>query len=108
VEEVKARLLYIQALEALRCMDEKVVEHPADADLGYILGIGFPAWTGGVASFVDTVGLATFIAQSQRLAAAHGERFAPSALRREREALGKPLHPRMSSMKALEAANEQA
>lgn len=108
VEEVKMRLLYIQAVEALRCMEENVLEHPADADLGSVLGIGFPAWTGGVASFADTVGLGTFVAQAQHLAERHGERFAPSAWLKQRGAAGRALHPKMSSMNSLEKMNEQA
>ena len=83
VDEVKKRLLYIQALETVRCMDEGVVTDPADADVGSILGWGFPPWTGGTVSLIETVGLAAFVAECDRLAAAYGERFAvPESLRR--------------------------
>jgi hypothetical protein len=70
VEEVKKRLLYIQALETARCMEEGVLTNPIDGDLGSILGWGFPAWTGGTLSFIDTVGIAAFVAECERLAAA--------------------------------------
>ncbi len=82
-DEVRTRLLYCQALESVRCMDENVVTHPADADIGSVFGWGFPPWTGGTISYIETVGLDTFVAEADRLAAAYGERFAvPDSLRR--------------------------
>ncbi len=81
VEEVKQRLLYIQAVEAARCFEEAVVTTAAEADVGSILGIGFPAWTGGTLSFIDTLGPAVFVAQCEQLACRHGKRFrAPPGL----------------------------
>jgi len=93
VELVKKRLLYIQALETARTVEEGVVTHAADADLGSILGIGFPAWTGGVLSFIDTVGLPEFVAECQRLAEAYGPRFSPSDWLRDKAARGERFHP---------------
>jgi len=88
VEEVRKRLLYIQALETARCMEEGVLTNPIDGDLGSILGWGFPAWTGGTLSFIDTVGIAAFVAECERLAAAYGPRFQPSAAMKARAARG--------------------
>lgn len=76
--EVRDRLLYIQALEAARCVEEGVITEPMDADLGAILGLGFPSWTGGPLSFIDTVGMRSFVDQCRDLAARHGKRFEPS------------------------------
>lgn len=84
VQEVKHRLLYMQALESARCVEEGVVGDPADADLGSILALGFPSWTGGTLSFIETVGGVAFITDCDRLADIHGERFRPSAWLRER------------------------
>jgi len=92
VEEVKTRLLYIQALETVRCFEEGVLENPIDGDLGSILGWGFPAWTGGTLSFVDTVGVAAFVRECERLATAYGPRFAPSAALQARAAQGKSFY----------------
>ncbi len=78
VEELKTRLLYIQALEAARCHEEGVLRSVHEADLGSILGWGFPAWTGGTLSFIDTVGAARFVAECKRLQKRHGERFKPT------------------------------
>ncbi|MFY9329231.1 MAG: 3-hydroxyacyl-CoA dehydrogenase NAD-binding domain-containing protein [Georgfuchsia sp.] len=97
VEEVKTRLLYIQALEAARCLEAGVVEHPADADIGSILGIGFPAWTGGALSFIETVGMAAFVKECDRLADRYGERFRPSAWLRQRAEKSELFYPMPAS-----------
>lgn len=78
VEAVKQRLLVIQALEAVRCLEEGVVRSPADADLGAWLGWGFAPWTGGPISYVDTIGAGNFVAICRDLAERHGERYAPT------------------------------
>jgi 3-hydroxyacyl-CoA dehydrogenase/enoyl-CoA hydratase/3-hydroxybutyryl-CoA epimerase len=81
-DEVKTRLLYAQAIDAARCLEEGVLTHPADADLGSVLGWGFPAYTGGTLSFIETVGLAGFVAEADRLANEYGARFeVPDGLR---------------------------
>jgi len=81
-DEVKNRLLYIQSIETVRCMDEGVVPYASDADIGSIFGWGFPAYTGGTISFIETVGLKAFVAEADRLAKAYGPRFAvPDSLR---------------------------
>ncbi|MGU1062109.1 3-hydroxyacyl-CoA dehydrogenase NAD-binding domain-containing protein [Pseudomonas aeruginosa] len=79
VEVLKQRFLTIMALESARCREEGVVPRAADADIGSILGIGYPSWTGGVLSYIDTVGGLTFVRQCQGLAADWGPRFEPSA-----------------------------
>ncbi|QRG08992.1 enoyl-CoA hydratase/isomerase family protein [Xanthobacter dioxanivorans] len=75
-EDVGKRLLYIQALESARCLAEGVIDDTATADLGSVLGIGFPAWTGGALSVIATVGEDAFLRDCARFAAAHGPRFA--------------------------------
>ena len=77
VEEVRTRLMYIQSLETARCLEEGVVTSAAEADLGAVLGWGFPAWTGGTISFIDTIGLPAFVKECQRLAKVYGPRFKP-------------------------------
>jgi len=84
VSDLEQRFLYIQALESARCFEENVVTHPADADVGSILGIGFPPWTGGTLSYIDTVGIGSFVAECDRLAKTLGPRFEVSAWLRER------------------------
>jgi len=92
VEEVMKRLLHIQALETTRCMEEGVVTTAAEADLGSILGWGFPAWTGGTLSYIDTVGIARFVAECEQLAKRYGKRFKPSRWLKGRAARGEAFH----------------
>lgn len=96
VEDVKNRLLYIQALESARCIEEGVITNPADADVGAILGLGFPSWAGGPLSFIDTVGIKAFVAECQRLAALHGARFQPSGWLIKRAERAEPFYPAAS------------
>jgi len=93
VEEVKKRLLYVQAVETVRCLDEGVVTEPADADIGSILGWGYPPWTGGTLSFIETVGLKAFVSECDRLAAAYGPRFQVPASLRDRAAKNELFYP---------------
>jgi 3-hydroxyacyl-CoA dehydrogenase / enoyl-CoA hydratase / 3-hydroxybutyryl-CoA epimerase len=93
LSELRLRFLTIQALESARCVEEGVVESSADADLGSTLGIGYPAWTGGVLSYIDTRGLTQFVADCERFAARHGERYAPSDWLRARAERNETFHP---------------
>lgn len=86
VEELKQRFLYAQAIETARCREENVIETSEDGDLGSVYGWGFPAWTGGTLSYIDTVGIGKFVAECDRLAQKYGPRFTPSAWLRDRAA----------------------
>ena len=88
LEEVKARLLYRQSVEAIRCFDEGVLRTKLDGNLGSILAWGFPPYTGGALSFPDFVGTETFISETRRLAKTYGDRF---ALTEKQEALVRSL-----------------
>jgi 3-hydroxyacyl-CoA dehydrogenase/enoyl-CoA hydratase/3-hydroxybutyryl-CoA epimerase len=88
VDELKQRFLYAQAIETARCREENVIETSEDGDLGAVYGWGFPAWTGGTLSYIDTIGIAKFVTECDRLAQKFGARFAPSAWLRERAAAG--------------------
>ena len=74
-EEIKARILYIQVIEAKKCLAQNVVTSIRDADVASVLGFGFPTYTGGALSYVDYVGADTFQHEANRLAIAYGERF---------------------------------
>ena len=92
VQEVIDRLMYRQALETARCFEEGVMDHPADADIGSIFGWGFPPWTGGTLSFIDTVGIKHFVAECDRMAEAYGARFAVSDWLRQRAENSETFH----------------
>ena len=76
IEELKRRLLYRQSIETARCLAERVLTSAAEANIGSIFGIGFPAWTGGAIQFIASEGRDTFLANAAALAERHGARFA--------------------------------
>ena len=90
--ELKKRLLTIQALETARCFEEGVLTHAEDADIGSIFGWGFPPYTGGTLSYVDTLGIREFVAECDRMAKSYGDRFKVSDWLRERAADGQSFH----------------
>jgi 3-hydroxyacyl-CoA dehydrogenase / enoyl-CoA hydratase / 3-hydroxybutyryl-CoA epimerase len=92
VEQLKQRFLYTQAIETARCLEENVIETSEDGDLGAVYGWGFPAWTGGTLSYIDTVGVKTFVRECDRLAQLYGPRFAPSTWLRERATKGQGFY----------------
>ncbi|WP_434695478.1 enoyl-CoA hydratase/isomerase family protein [Pseudomonas sp. Z1-14] len=85
-QDIRDRLLFIQALETVRCVEEGVVTSTPDANVGSVFGIGFAAWTGGTLQFINQYGLPAFIARAQYLAEQYGERFSPPALLLEKAA----------------------
>ncbi len=82
-------MLVIEAIETVKCLDEGVIETVADANIGSIMGIGFPGWTGGVLQYIngyggstrhpDRRGLPGFVTRARELAERYGERFEPPA-----------------------------
>ncbi|TCP47907.1 3-hydroxyacyl-CoA dehydrogenase/enoyl-CoA hydratase/3-hydroxybutyryl-CoA epimerase [Tamaricihabitans halophyticus] len=80
-EDMKERMLFAEALETVKCFDEGVLRSVQDANIGSIMGIGFPAWTGGVIQYINNYagGVAGFVARAKELADHYGERFAPPA-----------------------------
>ncbi|SHN17212.1 3-hydroxyacyl-CoA dehydrogenase NAD-binding domain-containing protein [Streptomyces yunnanensis] len=88
--DMQERMLFSEALDTVRCLEEGVLTSVADANIGSIFGIGFPGWTGGVLQYIngyqggpgreELVGLPGFVARARELQAAYGDRFAPSAL----------------------------
>jgi 3-hydroxyacyl-CoA dehydrogenase / enoyl-CoA hydratase / 3-hydroxybutyryl-CoA epimerase len=86
--DAQERMLFAEALESVRCFDEGVLTSVADANVGSILGIGFPAWTGGVVQYVEQYpgGVAGFVARADELADRYGDRFRPPASLRARAA----------------------
>jgi 3-hydroxyacyl-CoA dehydrogenase/enoyl-CoA hydratase/3-hydroxybutyryl-CoA epimerase len=79
LEDLEERMLFIESLETVKCLDEGVIESVADANIGSILGIGFPGWTGGVLQYINGYegGLSGFVARARQLAERYGERFEP-------------------------------
>ena len=93
-QDLRQRVLYVQAIEAARAMEDGVLLSPADGDVGAILGVGFPAYTGGPFSFMDGIGIAKFVAEAERLAALFGPHLQPPALLKRMAAEGSTFYGR--------------
>jgi 3-hydroxyacyl-CoA dehydrogenase / enoyl-CoA hydratase / 3-hydroxybutyryl-CoA epimerase len=102
--EVRKRLLYAQAIETARCLEENVVTHPADADIGSVFGWGFPPYTGGTLSYIETQGLKTFVAEADLLAEKHGNRFKVPESLRSMAANGETFYGRFAAPDSRDAA----
>ncbi|MDE3133129.1 MAG: 3-hydroxyacyl-CoA dehydrogenase, partial [Acidobacteriota bacterium] len=99
LRDIEERMLFIEAIESVRCFDEGVIESVADANIGSIMGIGYPPWTGGALQYINGYapathpqdrGLPGFVARARELAAQYGERFEPPASLLERAQRGEP------------------
>jgi 3-hydroxyacyl-CoA dehydrogenase/enoyl-CoA hydratase/3-hydroxybutyryl-CoA epimerase len=83
LRDLQERMLFIEALETIKCVDEGVIESVADANIGSIMGIGFPGWTGGVLQYINGYphpthpGVQGFVARARELAEQYGDRFTP-------------------------------
>jgi 3-hydroxyacyl-CoA dehydrogenase/enoyl-CoA hydratase/3-hydroxybutyryl-CoA epimerase len=79
MRDVQERMLFAEALDAVRCLDENVLRSAAEGNVGSILGIGFPPWTGGVLRYVEAYpgSVAGFVARAEHLATLYGDRFTP-------------------------------
>ena len=93
LRDVQERMLFAEALETAKCFDEGVIESAAAANIGSIMGIGFPPNTGGAAQYMTgyqdptdpdgPIGLSVFVERADELADRYGERFRPSAYLRD-------------------------
>lgn len=84
-EDVQDRVLVLEALETAKTFEEGVITSAAAANIGSIMGIGFPPYTGGAAQYMTgfegrdgALGLAAFVARADELADAYGDRFRPT------------------------------
>jgi 3-hydroxyacyl-CoA dehydrogenase/enoyl-CoA hydratase/3-hydroxybutyryl-CoA epimerase len=93
LEQVIERLMLIQSIETVRCLEEGVLTSPQDADVGAILGWGYPPFRGGPIGQIQTLGVANFVAACDRLAEQCGERFRPGESLRKKSAEGSQFFP---------------
>ncbi|HEY1582160.1 MAG TPA: 3-hydroxyacyl-CoA dehydrogenase NAD-binding domain-containing protein, partial [Chthoniobacterales bacterium] len=87
-DDLALRLVYLMVNEAARCLEEKVVAAPEDADYGMILGTGFAPLRGGPLRFADHFGIARMVAAGER----HGGKFQPCDLLRQHAAKGSKFY----------------
>ena len=97
-QDVKDRMLFAEALETAKCFEEGVLTSAAAANIGSIMGIGFPPNTGGAAQFMTgyespsgAIGLKAFVYRADELADSYGERFRPTAYLRDLAETGDPF-----------------
>ncbi|MGC1488871.1 MAG: 3-hydroxyacyl-CoA dehydrogenase NAD-binding domain-containing protein [Albidovulum sp.] len=100
--EVQHRLLFAQVLEAVRALEDGVLEDIREGDVGAILGWGFAPWSGGPFSWLDILGAPRAVELCDGLVKAHGARFNAPALLRDMAAKGESFYGRFS--KAAKAA----
>jgi 3-hydroxyacyl-CoA dehydrogenase/enoyl-CoA hydratase/3-hydroxybutyryl-CoA epimerase len=96
VQEIKDRLLVMQALETARCFEEGVLTDVREADVGSILGFGFAPFSGGTLSYIDMMGTKNFVELCKRLEKKFGARFAPSKLLLDMAEKGESFYGRFS------------
>jgi 3-hydroxyacyl-CoA dehydrogenase/enoyl-CoA hydratase/3-hydroxybutyryl-CoA epimerase len=80
LQDLKDRILFIQAIETVRCLEEGVLRTVEDANIGSIFGIGFAPWTGGAIQFINQYGARAFARRAKELADQFGERYSPPAM----------------------------
>jgi len=94
--EVQHRLMFVQALEAVRAIEENVLMDIREGDVGAILGWGFAPWSGGPLSWLDILGSEYAAERSDELAAKFGARFACPALLRDMADKGQSFYGRFA------------
>ena len=99
MQEIKDRLLAMQALETARCFEEGVLTDVREADVGSILGFGFAPFSGGTLSWIDMMGTKRFVELCRRLEAKYGSRFTPPKLLEEMAAKGETFYGRFPPKK---------
>ncbi len=93
LQQIIERLILAQSVEAVRCLEEQVLRAPIDADVGAILGWGYPPFRGGPIGWLHSLGLANALDALERLTKTHGARFAPPELLRNLAAKGESFYP---------------
>ncbi len=87
-DEIIARLMVPMCIETVRCLEDNIVDLPAEADMGLIYGLGFPPFRGGALRYIDTLGMDAFIAMAERFAHL-GKLYEPTERMREMAKNGK-------------------
>jgi len=99
-DEIKKRLLYVQAVDTVRCLEANVLTNPQDGDVGSIMGLGFAPQTGGAVSLIDQVGVKTFVAECDEFAKSYGPQFEVPKLLRDMAAKGQSFYGNYHPAKA--------
>jgi 3-hydroxyacyl-CoA dehydrogenase/enoyl-CoA hydratase/3-hydroxybutyryl-CoA epimerase len=79
-DEIVDRCLLVFVNESVRCLEEGILAHPYDGDVGAVFGLGFPPFWGGPFKYIDHLGPKTIVDRLKELADQHGARYEPSGL----------------------------
>ena len=90
-QDIKDRLLFRQVIESLKCLETDVLRTVDDGNIGSIMGIGAPVWTGGFIQFVNTYGAQNFVQRCNELSEQYGERFQPPQIALKHASSGEPI-----------------
>lgn len=90
-DDVRDRLLFCMAIESVRILEEGVLDNAGDGNIGSVLGIGFPRWTGGVFQFLNQYGLERAVRRAEYLAERYDARFAPPQMLRDKATCQQPF-----------------
>ncbi len=90
-EDIINYMMIPLCLETVRCLEDKIVETAAEADMGLIYGIGFPPFRGGALRYIDSIGVAEFVALADKYAEL-GPLYHPTAKLREMAANGQRFY----------------
>ena len=99
-DEIKKRLLYVQAVDTARCLESNVLTNPQDGDVGSIMGLGFAPQTGGAISLIDQVGVKKFVAECDAFAKKYGAQFEVPKLLRDMAAKGESFYGKCQPARA--------
>ena len=100
LSEIQHRLMFAQALEAVRALQDGVLQDIREGDVGAILGWGFAPWSGGPFGWLDMLGAAHAAGIAETLAGKFGPRFAPPDLLKDMAAKGETFYGRFADQKA--------
>ncbi|WP_020650109.1 fatty acid oxidation complex subunit alpha FadB [Solimonas variicoloris] len=92
-EEIVDRHMLPMIIETVRCLDDGIVETPTEADMGLIMGIGFPPFRGGALKYADTIGMQTILDKCAKYAQL-GKLYEPTESMKKMAAEGKTYFPK--------------
>jgi len=92
-EEIVDRMMIPMIIETVRCLDETIVETPAEADMGLIMGIGFPPFRGGALKYADSLGMKAILEKCAKYAHL-GKLYEPTESMKKMAADGTTYYPK--------------
>jgi len=90
-EKIIERMMLAMCLETVRCLEDGIVETPIEADMGLVLGLGFPTFRGGALRYIDTIGIAAFCEKADKYSEL-GDIYKPTEKMRTKAAAGETYY----------------